>query len=231
MINHAATQLNREPVPPASSDSAEAGAAAQAPKDACTRSASTPSDAGDGRINDSAEADAAAQAPRDGGTPPASSPSDAADSRNDDSAEASTEREAASAPGPSVLHQRADAARRGFHRADALVSVAQGYLRGDRPQRSPIEVTVTTASSSCPRVRIHDRARRRPAASVPMLRVGSRRRAVTSWGGGSRMASDPRGERVARNRREHDRLRVGWQASRLRHDRRTSGDRRWPSVR
>jgi hypothetical protein len=42
MINHAPTQLNREPVPPASSDSAEAGAAAQAPKDACTRSARLP---------------------------------------------------------------------------------------------------------------------------------------------------------------------------------------------
>ena len=40
----------------------------------------------------------------------------------------------------SVLHQQADAARRAFNRADALVSLAQGYLRGDRPNRAPIEV-------------------------------------------------------------------------------------------
>src|ERR1051325_6641876 len=32
-------------------------------------------------------------------------------------------------------------ARRRFNRADALVSLAQAYLRGDRPYRSPIEVT------------------------------------------------------------------------------------------
>jgi hypothetical protein len=48
----------------------------------------------------------------------------------------------------SALHQRADAARRGFNRADALVSLAQGYLRGDRPQRSPIEITLTIAGGS-----------------------------------------------------------------------------------
>ena len=34
-------------------------------------------------------------------------------------------------------------ARRRFNRADALVSLAQAYLRGDRPYRSPIEVTLT----------------------------------------------------------------------------------------
>ena len=49
---------------------------------------------------------------------------------------------------PSVLHQRADAARRGFDRADALVSVAQRYVRGDRPNRSPIEIVVTIAEAS-----------------------------------------------------------------------------------
>jgi hypothetical protein len=43
----------------------------------------------------------------------------------------------------SVLHQRADAARRAFNRADALVALAQGYLRGDRPHRSPVEITLT----------------------------------------------------------------------------------------
>jgi len=111
MINHATTELTREPTPSAIGDSAEAGAAGQAPTDAGSQSTSPRSDVGDGRSGDSAEA--------------------------------SREREAASPPGPSVLHQRADAAKRGFHRADALVSVAQRYLRGDRPQRSPIEVMVT----------------------------------------------------------------------------------------
>ena len=43
----------------------------------------------------------------------------------------------------SVLHDRAAVARWGFNRADALVELAQGYLRGDRPDRSPIEVTLT----------------------------------------------------------------------------------------
>jgi hypothetical protein len=42
-----------------------------------------------------------------------------------------------------VLHQRADATKRAFNRADALMSIAQGYLRGDRPHRSPIEITLT----------------------------------------------------------------------------------------
>ena len=55
-------------------------------------------------------------APRDAVTRP---PSDAGDGRSGDSAEASKEREAASAPGQSVLHQRADAAKRGFHRGRA----------------------------------------------------------------------------------------------------------------
>src|SRR5262249_33481573 len=48
----------------------------------------------------------------------------------------------------SVLRQNADATRRAFSRADALVSLAQGYLRSDRPNRSPIEVVVTIPASS-----------------------------------------------------------------------------------
>ena len=77
------------------------------------------------------------------GTQSSSTSSDAGDGRSGDSAEASKEREAASAPGQSVLHQRADAAKRGFHRADALVSLAQGLAgekqicAGDRPSRPP----------------------------------------------------------------------------------------------
>lgn len=49
---------------------------------------------------------------------------------------------------PGALHQRADAARRAFNRADALISLAQGYLRGDRPDRAPIEITLTIPASS-----------------------------------------------------------------------------------
>jgi len=88
MINHAATQLPREPAPPASGDSAEAGAAGQGPRDAGTQPCSTPSDAVGGRSDDSAEAGAAAQAPRDAGIRSTSTPSDAGDGRSGDSAEA-----------------------------------------------------------------------------------------------------------------------------------------------
>ena len=49
---------------------------------------------------------------------------------------------------PSGLQQRADAAKRAFNRADALVSLAQGYLRGDQPNRSPIEIVLTIPQSS-----------------------------------------------------------------------------------
>jgi hypothetical protein len=48
----------------------------------------------------------------------------------------------------SALRERERASRRGFNRADALVAVAQGYLRGDHPDRSPIEVVVTIPASS-----------------------------------------------------------------------------------
>jgi hypothetical protein len=49
---------------------------------------------------------------------------------------------------PGVLHQRVDATRRAFNRADALVSIAQAYLRGDRPDRAPVEVMITIPASS-----------------------------------------------------------------------------------
>jgi hypothetical protein len=67
---------------------------------------------------------------------------------SDDSAESRAGIESTSGRGTSVLRQRADAAKRAFNRADALVSLAQGYLRGDRPHRSPIEITLTVADSS-----------------------------------------------------------------------------------
>jgi len=65
-----------------------------------------------------------------------------------DSAESRDVSEPTSGHDAGGLHQRADAARRGFNRADALVSLAQGYLRGDRPNRSPIEVTLTIPAAS-----------------------------------------------------------------------------------
>jgi hypothetical protein len=55
----------------------------------------------------------------------------------------------------SVLHRRADAVERAFSRADALVSLAQGYLRGDRPNRAPIEVVLTIPANSLRTGRSH----------------------------------------------------------------------------
>jgi hypothetical protein len=48
----------------------------------------------------------------------------------------------------SSLRDRAAAARRTFRRADALVGVAQGYLRGNWPERSPVEVVLTIPAST-----------------------------------------------------------------------------------
>ncbi|HEX7840847.1 MAG TPA: DUF222 domain-containing protein [Kofleriaceae bacterium] len=49
---------------------------------------------------------------------------------------------------PSPLRQRVNAAKRAFNRADALVTVAQRYLRGDQPGRTPIEIVLTIPESS-----------------------------------------------------------------------------------
>jgi hypothetical protein len=68
---------------------------------------------------------------------------DAPSAKHDGSASEPTPRRDAS-----VLRQQADATKRGFDRADALVALAQGYLRGDRPNRSPIEVMVTIPATS-----------------------------------------------------------------------------------
>jgi hypothetical protein len=56
--------------------------------------------------------------------------------------------ESSTAGCPGALRRRADAARRTFNRADALVWLAQGYLRGDRPNRSPIEITLVIPDTS-----------------------------------------------------------------------------------
>jgi hypothetical protein len=50
--------------------------------------------------------------------------------------------------GAGVLHQQVDAVKRAFNRADALVSLAQAYLRGDCPERSPIEITISIPAAS-----------------------------------------------------------------------------------
>jgi hypothetical protein len=55
---------------------------------------------------------------------------------------------ASAAREPGVLHQQVDATRRAFSRADALLSVAQAYLRGDRLHRAPVEVTLTIPARS-----------------------------------------------------------------------------------
>jgi hypothetical protein len=49
---------------------------------------------------------------------------------------------------PSVLQQAADARKQAFNRADALLTVAQSYLRGDRPNRTPVDVMVTIPLSN-----------------------------------------------------------------------------------
>jgi Domain of unknown function (DUF222)/HNH endonuclease len=46
------------------------------------------------------------------------------------------------------LRDRTAATRRAFHRADALMEVAQGYLRGNRPERAPVEVVLTIPANS-----------------------------------------------------------------------------------
>jgi hypothetical protein len=103
MLNHAATQLARAPVAPATEDSAASRVAEQ-----------------DQRVSDGIG----------------------------DSAELRDVSEPTSGHGGSVLRQRADAAHRAFSRADALVSLAQGYLRGERPNRTPIEITLTIPAGS-----------------------------------------------------------------------------------
>jgi len=95
-------------------------------------------------IDDSAESEGTAQAPGGAASPPVQ---DAATCGCDDSAESKEVTEPTSQREPSVLHQRADATKRAFNRADALMSIAQGYFRGDRPHRSPIEITLTIPAS------------------------------------------------------------------------------------
>jgi hypothetical protein len=99
------------------------------------------------RLLDEADAmrEAESTLPRRAGTPSAAVESVS-------NARASSRTEQASTPtadrAPGALRKPVDAARRAFNRADALVSLAQGYLRGDAPDRSPIDVVLTVSRSS-----------------------------------------------------------------------------------
>jgi Domain of unknown function (DUF222)/HNH endonuclease len=154
-LNHAATQLARELNSPASDDSAESRAETPERRDTVTpllQNAAASEGVGAVKSPEAAHPCTAVDV---------RSPRDATACRSNDSAESRAIEPRAIATitaGPvtaaggsaSVLHQQADAARRAFNRADALVSLAQGYLRGDRPNRSPIEITLTIPASSLP---------------------------------------------------------------------------------
>jgi hypothetical protein len=161
-LHHAATQLAREPASPGD-DSAASRVAAPPyaavvkplPRDPTGEGRDQIGDsaAGDSAAGDSAAGDSAASRvdapPHEAAINPLSQ--DPAGEGSDgigDSAASGDVREPTSRPGGSVLYQRADAARRAWSRADALVWLAQGYLRGDRPDRSPIEITLTIPASS-----------------------------------------------------------------------------------
>lgn len=60
-----------------------------------------------------------------------------------------------------AMHQRADARKRAFCRADALCSIAQAYLRGERVERAPVDVVLTISASGLRREAIGYRERGR----------------------------------------------------------------------
>jgi hypothetical protein len=136
MLNHAATQLAHDPNTGLHHDSAESRAVLSA--SAITTTTAGHFDACS--IGNSAESrDVIASTPDGDVLAPGWHGAPSLPSIDGDGA---------TSRGPSALRQRADAAKGAFSRADALVSLAQGYLRGDRPQRSPIEITLTIAGSS-----------------------------------------------------------------------------------
>ncbi|HEX2689720.1 MAG TPA: DUF222 domain-containing protein, partial [Kofleriaceae bacterium] len=178
MLNHAAAELARQPGAAARTDSAEAaaelarqpGAAARTDSAEAVAPSTPPSLAAPPVVlpspvgldvrttDDSAESREASQ-PTEVGQSTGTTRSlldqllDEADALREAEGAPNAEQEGpASEPTPrrdtSVLRQQADAAKRAFDRADALVALAQGYLRGDRPNRSPIEVTITIPATS-----------------------------------------------------------------------------------
>ena len=82
-------------------------------------------------------------------------------------------------------HAHPARSRAPFDRADALVQLAQGYLRGDRPDRSPIELVVSVPAETC-------------GGGAPARRRSQRRRPA------ARTRSRPR----------RSRIRATWRASR-----------------
>src|SRR5512140_1052041 len=142
MLNHAATHLARESASPTSDDSAEARAATQVSGGAVIPLLGA---AGGDGCDDSVQS---SRAPAAIGAELGSGRGDIETCDHDASEESREVIKPTSRREVSVLHQRADATKRAFSRADALVSIAQGYLRGDRPQRSPIEVVLTIPVSS-----------------------------------------------------------------------------------
>jgi uncharacterized protein DUF222 len=132
----------RPPAAGQTSDAAESPAAREI-SDAVESSAMRPH-------TDAAESPAADSAHGAAESPTACQPHDAAESPvvlpHTDAAESLTTcspTAAGPARPPSVLYQAESAAKRAFNRADALMAVAQAYLRGDRPNRTPIDVMVT----------------------------------------------------------------------------------------
>jgi len=169
MLDHAAKQLARDPASPAGPVGSAASDVAQgdaADRDAESRDAAeSPPPARDHEVSDSPPPQTVAGDGSDGtadsaesrrtdrshevtGSPRSQTVTGEGNDGTADSAESRDVSEPTSGDGAGVLHQRADAAKRGFNRADALVSLAQGYLRGERPHRSPIEVTLTIPAAS-----------------------------------------------------------------------------------
>lgn len=66
----------------------------------------------------------------------------------DDSTEARAGDDVVLRGAPGLRQHPVDVAKRRFDRADVLVALAQAYLRGDQPNRSPVEVTVTIPAAS-----------------------------------------------------------------------------------
>jgi hypothetical protein len=77
------------------------------------------------------------------------------------------------------LRDRAAAARTAFDRADALVTMAQGYLRGGWPERAPVEVVLTIPASSL-----------RAGAALDPVEVGELRASFLSSATARRLSCD-----------------------------------------
>jgi hypothetical protein len=156
-LNHAATQLARDLASSAGDSSAghssaddSAASRVTAPRHEAVVNPLSRVPAGEGSdgIGDSAASRVAAPPHEAVINPLSRNPADEGSDEIGDSAASRDVRELTSRPSGSVLYQQGDAARRAWSRADALVWLTQGYLRGDRPDRSPVEITLTIPASS-----------------------------------------------------------------------------------